>query len=162
MPSPKPLPTEVKRRRGTFQPCRSPKALTIIGPVPATLEPPDVLGDAGAKEWRHVLASCPWIGAGDLRVLRLYCIALDRIELLQATLASDGYVLYTDKGYAYLNPAHGALATTEAQLTKWLSLLGLSPSDRGRLGVAEVKAQSKLEELAARRDARLQDGRRAI
>lgn len=155
------LPTEVKRRRGTLQPSRMPKALAIVDPVSRDLVPPDVLGDIGAAEWRYVLTTCPWIAPSDLTILRLYCAALDRASGLEATLAEDGYVLYTDKGYAYLNPAHGALATTEAQITKWLSLLGLSPSDRGRLGVAEVKARSKLEELAARRDAR-QDGRRAI
>ena len=42
------------------------------------------------------------------------------------------------------------------QLTKIiqenLSLLGFTPADRTRLGVAEVKAQSKLEELMARRN----------
>jgi len=68
-----------------------------------------------------------------------------------ATLAEQGWVLYTDRGYAYLNPAAGALSTTETQLTKWMSLLGLTPSDRGRLGVAEVKAQSALERIRASR-----------
>jgi hypothetical protein len=32
-----------------------------------------------------------------------------------------------------------------------LSLLGFTPTDRTRLGVAEVKAKSRLEELMARR-----------
>jgi hypothetical protein len=44
------------------------------------------------------------------------------------------------------------------QLTKLiqenLSLLGFTPADRTRLGVAEVKAASKLEELMARRNER--------
>jgi hypothetical protein len=35
-----------------------------------------------------------------------------------------------------------------------LSLLGFSPTDRMRLGVAEVKKQSKLEELLAKKAAR--------
>jgi len=34
-----------------------------------------------------------------------------------------------------------------------LSLLGFSPSDRSRLGVAEVKKQTKIEELIAKRNA---------
>ena len=34
-----------------------------------------------------------------------------------------------------------------------LSLLGFSPSDRSRLGVAEVKKQTKIEELIANRNA---------
>jgi len=32
-----------------------------------------------------------------------------------------------------------------------LSLLGFTPSDRSRLGVAEVKTESKLEELMRRK-----------
>jgi hypothetical protein len=35
-----------------------------------------------------------------------------------------------------------------------LSLLGFTPADRSRLGVAEVKAKSKLEELLAKKAAR--------
>jgi hypothetical protein len=35
-----------------------------------------------------------------------------------------------------------------------LSLLGFSPTDRMRLGIAEVKKQSRLEELMARKAAR--------
>lgn len=151
MARPEPLPAEVKRLRGTARPDRTPKALTIIERTPQTLEPPDTLQDEGAAEWRHVLTHASWIGPSDLRNLRLMCEALDRRAHLLAELASQGWVLYTDKGYAYQNPAGGALATTEAQITKWLSLLGLSPSDRGRLGVAEVKAQSALERIRANR-----------
>jgi len=35
-----------------------------------------------------------------------------------------------------------------------LSLLGFSPSDRSRLGLAEVKKMSRLEEIIAKREAR--------
>lgn len=155
-----PKPTEQKRRTGNPGKRALPQPLTIIAAVPYDTEPPATLADEGIREWRHILTSAPWIGPSDLRNLRLYCEALDRRSLLMAELADQGYVLYTDKGYAYLNPAHGALATTEAQITKWLSLLGLSPSDRSRLGVAEVKARSKLEELRERREAK-EAGRRA-
>lgn len=150
---PAPVPAEIKRMRGTARPSRTPPALAII-PHAGLLEPPPTLADEGAAEWRHVLANAPWIGPSDIRNLRLYCEALDRRSLLMAELASQGWVLYTDKGYAYQNPAAGALATAEAQITKWLSLLGLTPSDRGRLGVAEVKAQSALERIRASRTTR--------
>jgi hypothetical protein len=36
-----------------------------------------------------------------------------------------------------------------------LSMLGFTPSDRTRLGIAEVKAASKLEELLARKEQRV-------
>jgi P27 family predicted phage terminase small subunit len=151
MSGPPKTPTEIKKLRGTARADRTPAALTVVQAVTPTLEPPDTLQDEGAQEWRHILANASWIGPSDLRNLRLLCEAIDRRAHLLAELASQGWVLYTDKGYAYQNPAGGALATTEAQITKWLSLLGLTPSDRGRLGVAEVKAQSALERIRANR-----------
>jgi P27 family predicted phage terminase small subunit len=151
-------PTELKRALGNPGKRALPAALTILAPVAVTLDPPDTLGAEGAYEWRLVLGACRWISTSDLRLLRLYCEALDRRSDLLAECASQGYVLYTDKGYAYQNPAVGALQTTEVQISKWLSLLGLTPSDRTRLGVAEVKAKTTLEELAERKRA----GRPAI
>ena len=76
---------------------------------------------------------------------------MDRRAEYVARLANDGYVLFTDRGYAYQHPIAGMLTALEAQITKWLSLLGLTPSDRGRLGVAEVRAQSALERIRAER-----------
>jgi hypothetical protein len=43
------------------------------------------------------------------------------------------------------------LRELDRQIVSNLSLLGFTPSDRSRLGVAEVKAKSKLEELMERR-----------
>ena len=43
------------------------------------------------------------------------------------------------------------LRELDKQIVSNLSLLGFTPSDRTRLGVAEVKAQSKLEELMERK-----------
>jgi hypothetical protein len=42
------------------------------------------------------------------------------------------------------------LRELDKQLVNNLSLLGFSPTDRTRLGVAEVKRRSKLEELKQR------------
>jgi hypothetical protein len=45
-----------------------------------------------------------------------------------------------------------SLREIDKQIVSNMSLLGFSPSDRARLGVAEVKARSALEELRARAD----------
>ena len=50
------------------------------------------------------------------------------------------------------------LRELDRQIVSNLSLLGFTPSDRSRLGVAEVKAKSKLEELMDRRASRFEDG----
>jgi hypothetical protein len=43
------------------------------------------------------------------------------------------------------------LRELDRQIVSQLSLLGFSPADRSKLGVAEVKAMSKLEELQLRK-----------
>jgi hypothetical protein len=43
------------------------------------------------------------------------------------------------------------LREIDRQIVSNLGLLGFTPSDRSRLGVAEVKKMSKLEELMARK-----------
>lgn len=40
------------------------------------------------------------------------------------------------------------------EISEWLSVLGFDPAARSRLGLAEVKAQSALEKMQAKRDAR--------
>jgi hypothetical protein len=47
-----------------------------------------------------------------------------------------------------------SLLETEKLIQTSLSLLGFTPSDRSKLGLAEVKAKSKLEELMERRASR--------
>jgi hypothetical protein len=47
------------------------------------------------------------------------------------------------------------LRELDRQIVSNLSLLGFSPADRSRLGVAEVKAASKLEELMLRKAKRV-------
>jgi hypothetical protein len=50
------------------------------------------------------------------------------------------------------NPkARSGLRELERQLVSQLGLLGFSPSDRSRLGLAEVKKESKLEALLAKK-----------
>lgn len=154
MPGPPPKPTEQKRRNGNPGKRALPTALTILTPAdPASRTPPDVLGPAGLAAWRLAFERAPWIADADVATVRHWALAEDLAAELRASIARDGYVLYTDKGYAYQNPALGALATVEEQCRKWISLLGLTPADRSRLGVAEVKAQNALEEMIARRHA---------
>ena len=48
---------------------------------------------------------------------------------------------------------HMSINDIEKLISSNLGLLGFTPTDRSRLGVAEVKATSKIEELMARREA---------
>ncbi|MBX3031924.1 MAG: phage terminase small subunit P27 family [Chloroflexi bacterium] len=144
---------EQKRLTGNPGKRSLPTPISVV--PPARLTPstaPGHLGPAGLRMWEHCRQYAgQWVADSDIEQVRLLCEAMDRRADLMARLANDGYVLFTDKGYAYQHPAAGMLTALEAQITKWLSLLGLTPSDRGRLGVAEVKAQSTLERIRAQR-----------
>jgi phage terminase small subunit len=52
------------------------------------------------------------------------------------------------------NPAVAMLADVEKRLVHMASLLGLTPADRTRMGLAEVKAQNAFEQMLARKDDR--------
>lgn len=131
-------PIEVKRKRGTLRKDRTPVVLTAVAPADVTVvEAMGPVGqaflDAGAAAW---LSATDQVG-----LLRLIDNGWSEYESLRARwIASD----YSNAQVAK------RLGDVEANLTKWLSLAGLTPSDRSRLGLAEVKARSKLEELRSK------------
>lgn len=51
--------------------------------------------------------------------------------------------------------SRSALRALNKEISNWLSELGFDPAARSRLGLAEVRAQSKLEELRSRRSPRV-------
>lgn len=147
-------PTEQKRRQGNpgHQKLPAPSKVVALAPLADTLDVPEHFGPQAERLWRLAAEhASAWLAPSDEPTLRLACEAMDRRAELIARLQSDGYVLYTDKGYAYQHPAAGMLSNLEQQITKWLSLLGLTSIDRSKLGVAEVKAQSALERIATAR-----------
>jgi P27 family predicted phage terminase small subunit len=105
------------------------------------------LSDAGQKMWTDVRSMAPWIANTDAKLLIELCEKMDKKYELKEKLAATDYVLFTDKGYAYANPLFGMLNTVENDIVKLLSLLGLTPVDRSKLGVAEVTTKGKLAQL---------------
>ena len=109
--------------------------------------PPDTLGEVGLAAWHEIHWAAPWLGESDRESLALYCEKAERRAEMVEKLQNTDFVLLTDKGYAYANPLVGMISTIETEMTKLLSLIGLTPADRSRLGLAEVKAASTLEKL---------------
>lgn len=142
-----PKPIEQKRALGNPGKRALPKAGTIqiLPAISKTPEPTRPLGKPGRELWDRVWqAGATWVSPNtDSEILLMTCEMIDeRWNLRAKVLKSE-----EPKDRRNLN-----------QLTKLiqenLSLLGFTPADRTRLGVAEVKAQSKLEELMARRNAK--------
>jgi hypothetical protein len=143
-----PKPIEVKRKLGNpGQRALPDKSETIlIEPISDLPEPHRQLFDAGLELWNRTWSMGQlWISPKtDIELLLMTCEMLDERVRLRA--------------YVWNNPEawreRKALRELEKNITNSLSLLGFTPTDRSRLGVAEVKAKSKLEELRAKRDQR--------
>jgi P27 family predicted phage terminase small subunit len=146
-----PKPNELKRAQGN--PGKRPmKALATVTTIPqAAAKAPEHLSPASKELWTRLRETAFWISNTDQSSLQLLCEKLDRRSEIIAKLQNSDFVLFTDKNYAYANPLVGMLSTIETEITKLFSLLGLTSTDRSRLGVAEVRVRSKLEELAQAR-----------
>ena len=140
-------PNEVKRKNGNPGKQKLPDLKNVIALPQIKGDAPIHLSDNGKKLWSDVREMAPWIANTDGKLLIELCEKMDKKYELQAKLKASDYILYTDKGYAYANPLFSMLSTVESDIIKILSLLGLTPADRSKLGVAEVKARGKLEEL---------------
>jgi hypothetical protein len=142
MPTP-PKPIEQKRLVGNPGRRPLPDSESTITLYSGSREPLVPLGEAGRALWDSVFSEGElWISPRtDVAWLQVVCELLDRREVLKAEWMADP----TNR------PVNMSLLETEKLLQSGLGLLGFTPTDRSRLGVAEVKAKSKLEELMERR-----------
>jgi hypothetical protein len=142
-----PKPIEEKRRLGNpgRRPLPEAGALQILPGAAAIPEPSRPLLKPGRELWEKVWEQgLNWISPNtDSELLLMTCEMVDeRWNLRVKVMQSDD------------NKARRALRELDRQIISSLSLLGFTPSDRTKLGVAEVKAASKLDELMARKAAR--------
>lgn len=150
---PAPLPNERKKRTGTFRPSRAAGGADVVALEGARpdLEAPEYLGDEGQAVWSMLMSDVPWLASSDLLAVSLVAELFDRRAVLLAEWESfPRPTLTTPNGYVYANPVLGLLRAVEKDIGGHLSALGLTPSDRTRIGLGEVRRQSKLDELRER------------
>lgn len=120
--------------------------------------PPPEMGDVGLELWALVWdAGRSWLSPEvDRPIVESLCEAADEAAELRDSLRSG----VTPRFYTGLNgqitthPAVNQLKELRTQRTTWLSMLGFSPADRARLGLAEVRVRDELDELSEARDKR--------
>jgi hypothetical protein len=120
-------------------------SVVLLQQVEETPEPPRPLLKYGNDLWERVWSmGATWVSdKTDLELLTMTCEMVDeRWNLRVKVMQSDDTAM------------RRGLRELDRQIVSNLSLLGFTPSDRSRLGVAEVKAKSKLEELMDRRATR--------
>ena len=142
MPNP-PKPIEQKRLIGNPGKRALPKQADMIALPAGRVDPIRPLEYAGQQLWDSVFSNGElWISSRtDIHLLQMTAEQLDRRETLRDALVEE--------------PTENAvlmrLGELEKSIASNLGLLGFTPSDRTRLGLAEVKAQSKLEQLMERK-----------
>jgi hypothetical protein len=139
-------PIEVKRRTGNpgKRPLPSEGSLVLLPSMYEIPEPPRPLRSKAALDlWERVWnMGQTWISpSSDIEILLITCEMIEerwnlRIQVMQNNRPEE----------------RRGLRELEKQIITNLSLLGFTPTDRSRLGVAEVKKMSKLEELRAKQE----------
>jgi P27 family predicted phage terminase small subunit len=109
------------------------------------------LGPIATEAWQRIVDYAgAWIAVSDRDALTMLVKDIEFLAGLEARLATDGPVLYTDKGYAYAHPAVGMRTSAEESIRKWMNHLGLTPADRAKLGIAMVESQSRIDKYRDR------------
>lgn len=145
MPAGRPTkPIEQKRMLGNpgRRPLPESSALVQLNSVTEIPEPSRPLLKYGREFWDKIWSmGSTWISFNsDSELLLMTCEMIDeRWNLRIKVMQNDEPRL------------RRGLRELDRQIISNLSLLGFTPSDRSRLGVAEVKAASKLEELKLRK-----------
>jgi len=135
-------PTEQKKLTGNPGKRPMPKATEMMAVPGGRVDPIRPLDYAGQQLWDSVFSAGEiWISSRtDIHLLQMTAEQLDRRESLRNALVESP----TE------NSVLMRLAEIEKAIAGNLGLLGFTPSDRSRLGLAEIKAKSRLQELLER------------
>jgi hypothetical protein len=142
-------PTEIKRKLGNpgRRPLPDSSVVQYLEPVVSVPDPARPLLKYGREFWDKVWGSgLSWISANtDAELLLMTCELVDeRWNLRVRVMQSNDW------------RERRALRELDDRIIRNLSLLGFTPADRSKLGVAEVKAISKMEQLKRRANERNQ------
>lgn len=145
MPAGRPAkPVEQKRLTGNPGKRKLPdeNSIVLLEQADEKPEPTRPLLKYGQELWDRIWGmGATWISdKTDIELLMMTCEMIDeRWNLRVKVMQTDDHRM------------RRGLRELDRQIVSNLSLLGFSPSDRSRLGLAEVKKQSRLEELMAKR-----------
>jgi phage terminase small subunit len=139
-----PVPVEQKRLLGNpgKRPLPDKKSLQQLEPITKIPNPPRQLFEAGQELWDRVWENgLTWISPhSDIELLIMTCEQIDERIKLRTSVWNNNR-----------SDERKALRALDKEIVSNLSLLGFTPTDRTRLGVAEVKKMSRLEEIITKR-----------
>lgn len=111
---------------------------------------PRGLKTRGRKEWLKIWESGPWLNPDhDYAWVEQIARAYDDMDTFRKRVEADGLVVTGYAGQVVAHPLLMEIRKCEETIRKCLSILGYSPTDRARLGLAEVKRETALQEFIA-------------
>jgi P27 family predicted phage terminase small subunit len=102
----------------------------------------------GQTEWHKVWTAGFWLKPDqDYAWVEQIARAYDDMERFRKRVEEDGLVQRGSLGQPVAHPLIAEIRKCEDTIRKCLSTLGFSPTDRARLGIAEAKAQTMIQDL---------------
>lgn len=145
-------PNELKRLTGTARPDRQKAPIAIIPAANEVPPMPSGLKKRGKATWQRCWSlGQAWLSpTTDREIIERLCRAYDEIDEIRRDLKGEKRVITTPNGIIS-HPLIGQLRKVEELVTRYEGLCGFTPSDRSRLGMAEVQRVSKLEQFLSQR-----------
>jgi P27 family predicted phage terminase small subunit len=107
---------------------------------------------AGTALWSQVWDTAgDWLAPSDVPMVALLAQFTDERDRWLCKASEEGVTHTTRHGAIRVHPGVAEARRLETAMISILSLLGLSPSDRARLGLTEVRKLSGLADLLQRR-----------
>ena len=137
---PKPIEQKIKLGNPGKRALPEPK-IQLLPSLYEIPEPSRPLSKYGLELWERIWsAGSVWLNAEtDFELFQITCEMVDEYINLRTRVIRDNRL-----------DERKALRVLEKNITANLSLLGFSPTDRSRLGLQTIKAQSRLEEMRNR------------
>jgi P27 family predicted phage terminase small subunit len=153
-PGPKTKPTKLKVLHGN--PGRRPLPEDEIEPVQEVKIPmaPRYLDKAGKKEWRRISKELHPMGLManvDLTALSAYCSEYSKWIYATTQIQKHGMLIKAQSGFPMQSPYLQIANKAQAEMRKWLTEFGMTPSSRAGLKVEGPKPQSKAKAFRDRK-----------
>jgi P27 family predicted phage terminase small subunit len=130
----KPLPTTVKRIKGTLQKCRT--NLREPKPEGELVEPPDYMSDGAKSAWRYALECAPpgLLKKLDMSILEVWASAADLYRKAQAGINKTGLLIKAPNTGVPMQSPYLAIANKQAQIMAKAAVeMGFTPASRSRV-----------------------------
>ena len=138
MPGRKPLPTAVKRIKGTLQPCRvnrhEPRLYAMLGAAP------EYMSDSAKEAWQYAVMNAPpgLLSALDGAVLERWanCSGLYREALTKINRAGvSGMLMKTPSGLLRRSPLMDVIRDLALEMKGYETEMGFTPAARSRISM---------------------------